>query len=228
MEKGWQGNPPGDEVDAPVEGAVEVADLGVDRDAGPVAREDGAAEAVGLDERGGAEARRLGGEIEAPDSREEAEVGEGWGLGVNGGGLGMESPRACARSALRRHSRPPAARRARASRAFDALGLYARRWRSPAGARKDMDNNEPDRERPDIDHDEHNAEAEEESLALGTFILAIGDCAGLLSRIRERVDDHLRIAPNEVTWGHVADADRLLHHLRQAAFVARIGEEPLL
>lgn len=68
--EGLAGEAAGDEVDAPVEGAVEVADLVVDRDAGPVAREDGAAEAVGLDERGGAEARRLGGEIEPADSGE--------------------------------------------------------------------------------------------------------------------------------------------------------------
>ena len=66
----------------------------------------------------------------------------------------------------------------------------------------------------------------EESLALGPFILAVGECAELLARIRERLDEHLGVSSDDVTWGHVADADRLHYHLRHAAFVAGAGEEP--
>ena len=89
-----------------------------------------------------------------------------------------------------------------------------------------MDTNEPDRERSTDEHTDNEANAEE-SLALGPFVLAVGECAALLARIRERVDDHLRVSPEDVTWGHVADADRLLYHLRHAAFAAGSGEEPL-
>ncbi len=87
-----------------------------------------------------------------------------------------------------------------------------------------MDDNEQGRDRPDID-DESGTDAEE-SLALEPFILAIGDCATLVARLKERLDDHLGVSPDDVTWGHVADADRLLYHLRQAAFAAGVGEEP--
>ena len=89
-----------------------------------------------------------------------------------------------------------------------------------------MDTNEPIRDRPNIDHDARDTDAEE-SLALGSFVLAVGECAALLARLRERVDDHLGVSPDAVTWGRVADADRLLYHLRHAAFAAGVGEEPL-
>lgn len=90
-----------------------------------------------------------------------------------------------------------------------------------------MDNNEPNRDRPDNEStlDEY---GDQESLALGPFILAVSECAGLLAGLKERVNDHLGVPPDGVTWGRVADADRLLYHLRHAAFVAGMGEEPLL
>ena len=60
-----------------------------------------------------------------------------------------------------------------------------------------------------------------ESAALGPFISAVGQCAELLVRIRERVDDHLGISPDAVTWGHVGDVNRVLLHLRHAALAER-------
>lgn len=89
-----------------------------------------------------------------------------------------------------------------------------------------MDTDEPGRERPTIDDATVGKDAGE-SPALGPFVLALGECAGALARLRERVDEHLGVPPDEVAWGHVADADRLLYHLRQAAFVAGLGGEPL-
>jgi hypothetical protein len=77
-----------DEVDAAVEGAVEVSDFRVDWDAGPMPLEDRAAEAVGLAERDGVEPRPLCGEVEAADAGEKGQVGKG-SLGVNGGALGI-------------------------------------------------------------------------------------------------------------------------------------------
>lgn len=88
-----------------------------------------------------------------------------------------------------------------------------------------MDTNETDRDRP-ADENTHDEADAEESPALSPFILAVGECAELLALIRERLDDHLGVSPEDVTWGNVADADRLLDHLRHAAFGASVGEEP--
>ena len=87
-----------------------------------------------------------------------------------------------------------------------------------------MDTDDKGRERPAIDDDGAGAAAE--NPALGPFVLAIGECAELLARLRERVDDHLGVPPDGVAWGHVADADRLLLHLRHAAFAADVLGEP--
>lgn len=84
-----------------------------------------------------------------------------------------------------------------------------------------MDTNETGRDRPEIDDDAGETDAEE-SPALGPFILTVGECVELLARVRERLDEHLGVSPDDVTWGHVADADRLLHHLRHAAFAAGV------
>ena len=39
-------------------------------------------------------------------------------------------------------------------------------------------------------------------------------------------DKGMGVSPDDATWGHAADADRLLNLLRQAAFAAGAGEEP--
>ncbi|GEM_PF-2667242 len=88
-----------------------------------------------------------------------------------------------------------------------------------------MQKNEHGRERP-ADEQVSAAPISAESPGLGPFISAVGECAELLASLKERVDDHLGISPDSVTWGHVADARRILLHLRQAAFVAGVGEEP--
>lgn len=60
----------------------------------------------------------------------------------------------------------------------------------------------------------------------GTFAMTVEECRLILERLTERVDDHLGFGPDEILWGHVADADRVLYHLRHAAIVAGLGEEP--
>ena len=60
----------------------------------------------------------------------------------------------------------------------------------------------------------------------GTFAMTVEECRLVLERLTERVEDHLGFGPDEITWGHVADADRVLYYLRHAAFVAGVGEEP--
>lgn len=114
--EGLAGEAAREQVDAPVPRAVEVSNISVDGHAGPVPTEDGAAEAVGLDERDGGEARRLRGEVEAADAAEEREVGEDGRLGVNGGSLRDGSVPILHRAPCSRDSQPPAARRARAAR----------------------------------------------------------------------------------------------------------------
>jgi hypothetical protein len=77
------------------------------------------------------------------------------------------------------------------------------------------------------EHDEERTRpSDETSLATGPFSAALDECSAVLSKIKERVDDHLGVSPDEVTWGHVADADRLLLHLRHAAFAADVLGEP--
>lgn len=84
--------------------------------------------------------------------------------------------------------------------------------------------------RPDLDDradGAHDRTEGKKNLATGPFSLALDECSAILARIRERVDDHLGVSPSRVSWGHVGDADRLLWHLRRAAFAAGVGEEPL-
>lgn len=65
------GKASGDEIDPLVEGAVELPDIAVARDARPAPFEDAPAEPVVLAERDRAEAGPLGGEVDAPDAGEE-------------------------------------------------------------------------------------------------------------------------------------------------------------
>ena len=61
---------------------------------------------------------------------------------------------------------------------------------------------------------------------VGTYAMTVEECRVIVERLRDAVADHLGHSSDEVTWGHVADADRVLYHLRHAAFVAGVGEEP--
>lgn len=88
-----------------------------------------------------------------------------------------------------------------------------------------MDTNETDRNGTGDGRDRDDPGAQE-SPALGPFVHAVGECAELLARIKERVDDHLGVSPEDVALGHAEDAQRLAHRLRHAAFAAGIGEEP--
>lgn len=65
-----------------------------------------------------------------------------------------------------------------------------------------------------------------EGSSVSSFASAVEECRVLLEALTERVEDHLGLGPEEVRWGHVADAGRLLLHLRHAAFAAGIREEP--
>lgn len=62
--------------------------------------------------------------------------------------------------------------------------------------------------------------------AVGRFAALVEECRTLLVDLGEAVDDHLALSPEQVLWGHVADADRLLGHLRAAALVAGLQDEP--
>jgi hypothetical protein len=62
-----------DEIDSSKSGRVERSDVVVDRDAGPVLREDGAGERLDLTESDGADADALAGEGESADAGEQVE-----------------------------------------------------------------------------------------------------------------------------------------------------------
>lgn len=70
------------------------------------------------------------------------------------------------------------------------------------------------------------SETDDQSRAIGAFAGLVEECRVLLADLVERVDDHLGLSPDDVLWGHVADAERLLEHLREAAFVAGFQDEP--
>lgn len=75
--------------------------------------------------------------------------------------------------------------------------------------------------------DDQGAEARpREGSPVFSFASAVEESRSLLEALTEHVEDHLGLGPDEVHWGHVADAGRLLLHLRQAAFAAGIGDEP--
>ena len=63
------------------------------------------------------------------------------------------------------------------------------------------------------------------AIATGIFAIAVEDRRPLAKRIVDHAEGHLRIDVDEVTWGHVADADRALDLLRQSARVMGIELE---
>ena len=60
-----------------------------------------------------------------------------------------------------------------------------------------------------------------------TFALAMEDCRAILDRLLGRVEDSMGLSPEEITERHICEADRLHLTLREAAFFAGIGEEPV-
>jgi len=53
--------------------------------------------------------------------------------------------------------------------------------------------------------------------ALDQFIAHLADCQKAMDRIQEAIDDHLDVAPDDVTWANVGDADRLRADLETVA-----------
>lgn len=53
--------------------------------------------------------------------------------------------------------------------------------------------------------------------ALADFMNKIQESRDLLRKIGERIDDHLGVAPEEITWANAGDAGRILVDLRDIA-----------
>ncbi len=53
--------------------------------------------------------------------------------------------------------------------------------------------------------------------ALADFMNKIQESRELLRKIGERLDDHLGVAPVEITWANAGDAGRILNDLRDIA-----------
>ena len=53
--------------------------------------------------------------------------------------------------------------------------------------------------------------------ALADFMNKIQESRELLRKIGERLDDHLGVAPKEITWANAGDAGRILADLRDIA-----------
>jgi uncharacterized protein YjiS (DUF1127 family) len=53
--------------------------------------------------------------------------------------------------------------------------------------------------------------------ALADFMNKIQESRELLRKIGERLDDHLGVAPEEITWANAGDAGRILADLRDIA-----------
>ena len=53
--------------------------------------------------------------------------------------------------------------------------------------------------------------------ALADFMNKIQESRELLRKIGERLDDHLGVAPEEITWANAGDAGRILADLRGIA-----------
>ena len=56
-----------------------------------------------------------------------------------------------------------------------------------------------------------------EDQAREAFIERLGSARELLAMLARHVDDHLGVAPDELHWGHVGDAGRLVEVLKEAA-----------
>jgi uncharacterized protein YjiS (DUF1127 family) len=53
--------------------------------------------------------------------------------------------------------------------------------------------------------------------ALADFMNKIQESRELLRKIGERLDDHLGVSPEEITWANAGDAGRILSDLRDIA-----------
>lgn len=53
--------------------------------------------------------------------------------------------------------------------------------------------------------------------ALADFMNKIQESSELLRKIGERIDDHIGVAPEEITWANAGDAGRILVDLRDNA-----------
>lgn len=59
-----------------------------------------------------------------------------------------------------------------------------------------------------------------------TFVHHVASARELLTMLRRHLDDHMDVSPDELNWGHVGDAARLVEVLKEAARGCNlIGEE---
>lgn len=49
--------------------------------------------------------------------------------------------------------------------------------------------------------------------ALMAFMTKIAEAKTLLDELQNYVDDHMEVSPDDVHWGHVGDAERLLQNV---------------
>ncbi len=66
----------------------------------------------------------------------------------------------------------------------------------------------------------------EKKTALDSFTGTVGEISALLNKLQEAVaDNHMGVAPEAVTWGHVGTALHILDLLEDAACAAGIRSE---
>lgn len=53
--------------------------------------------------------------------------------------------------------------------------------------------------------------------ALETFSHHVASARELVTMLRRHLDDHMDVGPDELNWGHVGDAARLVEVLKEAA-----------
>ena len=51
--------------------------------------------------------------------------------------------------------------------------------------------------------------------ALQEFIAKIAEAKTLLDELQAHVDDHMEVSPDDVNWGDVGNAGRLVHQLTE-------------
>ncbi len=57
--------------------------------------------------------------------------------------------------------------------------------------------------------------------ALANFVTAIGEIVTTIDEIKIAADDHFGTHPDEIHWGHVGDANRVLEGLKEIATIIR-------
>lgn len=53
--------------------------------------------------------------------------------------------------------------------------------------------------------------------ALQAFCINLGDARELVTLLARHLDEHMKVGPDEVHWGHVGDAGRIRESLKEIA-----------